>query len=187
MIARVLAAAAVAALVAGSAEAAEFAYSPTNGPGCVKIGSKREFNSWRCSGPAGYAARFFDLGNMVAVELGPSGREKTLVEDSLMWQGAEKSFGDRVEWRLLGGRPYAAILRIRRQDFDEKTSESRDVEEMLVVKVSPQGACRMGVVDTNDRNANAAARDLADSSAAGFQCGTDQPRAIGAGSRSPPG
>ena len=73
---------------------------------------------------------------MVAVELGPTGKERAIVEDGLMWQGADKIFGDRVEWRLMNGKPCAGILRIWRQDFDEKANKLRTVEELLVIKVS---------------------------------------------------
>ncbi len=183
MIARGLAAIALSALAAGSIEAAEIAYSPTNGPACVTIRSKREFNSWRCPGPSGYSARFSDLGNMVAVEFGPTGKEKAVVEDGLMWQGVDNSFGDKIEWRLADGKPFAAIMRIRRQDFDEKLDKVRDFEDFLVIKVSAQGACRIGAVDAQHRDAIDIARDLADKTAPLFRCGRDQPRAASAASR----
>lgn len=123
---------------------------------------------------------------MVAVELGPTGREKAIVEDGLMWQGADgKAFGDRLEWRLAGARPYAAILRIRRSDFDMKANKTITVEELLVIKVTPQGACRIGVVDGKSPNANALARDLADSPATAFRCGADKPRVMAASGPSP--
>lgn len=186
MTSRLLAIAVAAVLMAGSAGAAELTYSATSGPGCTNIRSKREFNSWRCQGPAGYSAVFHDLGNMVAVELGPTGREKTIVEDGLLWQGADgKAFGDRLEWRLAGGKPYAAVLRIRRSDFDVNADKATIVEELLVIKVTPQGSCGIGTVDAKSSNANAHARDLADASAAPFRCGTDKPRQMGVSASSP--
>ncbi|MBX9845786.1 MAG: hypothetical protein K2Z80_28680 [Xanthobacteraceae bacterium] len=186
MTSRLLAIAVAVVFAAGSAGAAEFTYSATSGPGCTNIRSKREFNSWRCQGPAGYSAVYHDLGNMVAVELGPTGREKAIIEDGLLWQGADsKAFGDRLEWRLVGGRPYAAILRIRRGDFDMKADKAITVEELLVIKVTPQGACSMGVVDGKSLDANTVARDIADSSATAFRCGTDKPRAMGMSASSP--
>lgn len=177
MIARILATALLATIVTWAAEAAEFVYSATSGPACAKIRLKREFNSWRCQGPTGYSALFHDLGNMVAVELGPTGKENAIIEDGLMWPAATKPFGGQIEWRMNGGKPYSAILRIWRQDFDDKTSTPRVAEELLVIKVSPQGACRVGVVDSKRPNANTVARQIADSTAAAFRCGTDQPRA----------
>lgn len=172
---------AVAALIAGfaasEARAVEFSYSATGGPTCTTIRSKREFNSWRCPGPIGYSAVFHDLGNMVAIELGPTKKEKAVREDGLIWQGAEKSFGERVEWRLMHGKPYAAIVRIWRQDFDEKANMPYAVEELLVIKVSSLGACRIGAVDGKRPDANTVARNMADTQAATFRCGVDQPRA----------
>lgn len=160
----------------GEASAAEFTYSVTSGSTCTTIRSKREFNSWRCPGPSGYSALFHDLGNMVAVEFGPTGKERAIVEDGLMWQGADKAFGDRVEWRLMKGKPHAAILCIQRQDFDERTNKPRTIEELLVIKVSRQGACRVGVVGGKHTDANMVARAMADTVAATFRCGADQPR-----------
>lgn len=172
---------AVAALIAGfaanEARAVEFSYSATSGPTCVTIRSKREFNSSRCPGPAGYGTLFHDLGNMVAVEFGPIGKEKAIVEDGLMWEGADKAFGSQVEWRLINGKPYAAILRTWRQDFDEKANLPRTVEELLVIKVSSRGACLVDVIDGKRRDANVLAREMADTLAMTFRCGVDQPRA----------
>lgn len=169
-------AALIASFAVGEARAAEFAYSATGGAACTIIRSNREFNSWRCPGPAGYSAVFHDLGNMVAVELGPTKREKAISEDGLMWRGVEKSLGDKVEWRLMNGKPYAAIVRIRRQDFDEKANIPRTVEELLVIKVSSQGACRVGAVDGKRPDTNNVAREMADTQVAPFRCGVDHPR-----------
>lgn len=161
MMTRIIAGAVLlASFAVGEARAAEFAYSATGGPTCMGIQSKREFNSWRCPGPAGYSAVFHDLGNMVAIELGPTKKEKAINEDGLMWQGAEKSFGERVEWRLANGKPHTAILRIWRQDFDEKAGMLHTVEELLVIKVSSQGACRVSAVDGKRPDANTVARSM---------------------------
>lgn len=77
------------------AEAADFTYSASGGPGCTNIGSKPELSSWRCLGPRGYSAIFTDAGNMVTVEFGPTGREKAVVDNDLAWQGAGKGFGEK--------------------------------------------------------------------------------------------
>lgn len=181
MITRIVAVAAlIASFVADEARAAEFAYSATSGPACATIRSKREFNSWRCPGRASYSAVFHDLGNATAVELGPTKKEKAIIENDLMWQGADKAFGDKTEWRVRGGKAYAAILRIWRQDFDEKANRSRTAEELLVVKVSNPGACRVGVIDGKQLNANALASAMADTTAATFRCGLDQSHAAAA-------
>jgi hypothetical protein len=145
---------------------------PATGPTCVDLQPRREFGSWRCPGPAGYAVTFFDEGNVVSVAFGIAGRERALVEQDLMWQGAGKVFGDKVEWRLRDGRPFAAIIRIWCQDGDDV------IEELLVAKVEMAGSCRVGAVDVRRREANVAARELADS-AVGFRCGRDPPSTVG--------
>lgn len=53
---------------------------------------------------------------MVAVELGLAGKKKAISDGDLIRQGADKCFGDKVEWRLMNGKPYAAILRIWGRD-----------------------------------------------------------------------
>jgi hypothetical protein len=176
MTARILTAALLSAVLATPAGAADLAYSATSGRTCMTIRAKPEFTSWRCPGPGGYSVVFHDLGNLVAVELGPTGGEKALVEDDLMWQGATQPFGKRLEWRLIDGKPYAAILRIRHQAFDRKSNDALTVEELNVIKVSPQGACLVGSVSARQSDANVRAREMADAMAPTFRCGADRPR-----------
>src|SRR5688572_8118460 len=52
---------------------------------------------WECLGPKGYAARFFDDGNVVGVVYGLPGAMSSF---PLQWRGAKEPIGPRVEWRL---------------------------------------------------------------------------------------
>jgi hypothetical protein len=84
--------------------------------------------------------------------------------------------GDRVEWRLRGGRPFAIIYRLRLFG-DEARPRSQ-----LAVKSVGQGrrqGCLVAWVDAAAPNANALAREQADRHAATFRCGRDTPRRIG--------
>jgi hypothetical protein len=133
---------------------------------CVDLSGKQQETigrSWRCKGPAGYSALFSDEGNVVGVELGPSGAEKNL--GGLQWAGGEDAIGPEVEWRMRGGAPVAAILRIA--DRDENGVQRR---RLLVAKVSVTGGCLIGFVDARSPRANLAARRLADRRAESFRC-----------------
>jgi len=169
----------LAAALAAPAGAAQFIYTPTSGPSCASLDSKPELSSWRCPGPAGYGAVFSDAATMVGVSFGPTGKEKAIVDDDLTWLAGRKAFGDKIEWRMTAGKPYAAILRIWHNEPNPTTGEDQDVGELLVIKVSAEGACRVATVSAQRRDANAAARALADSEATSFRCGINRPTPIG--------
>jgi hypothetical protein len=152
-----------------TASAQQSVYTPTSGAGCKDAGSARFLGSRRCVGPAGYASLLLDEGNVAAVLFGRIGQERSLGDQDLQWQGAGKIVGDKVEWRLKGGSPYAAILRRWRTDGENS------VEELLVARVMPEGSCLMGTIDARRKDANGAARELVETSR-DFRCGVDQPR-----------
>jgi hypothetical protein len=84
----------------------------------------------------------------------------------LMWRGKAPFVGDRIEWRLSAGKPFAAIIRIYAFSPDD-----RAIEQLLIAKVSPEGACEIGRIDAVAPNAHDAARHLADSQASSVLCG----------------
>lgn len=150
-------------LLAAAPASAASVYTPTTGHGCTDAGSKQFLSAQRCMGRSGFAALLLDEGNLVAALFGPVGGEKALADpDDLTWRGADWAFGKLIEWPMRNGRPYAAILRIRRND------ESGTAEELLVVKVTDSGSCRIGSVSAQQRNANAEARKMA--ATAGATC-----------------
>lgn len=173
MLVRKLVLALSAASVATAANAGDFTYTLTRGPACADIKHSQPIAAWRCHGPAGYGASFFDEGNTVSVAFGPFGREEPLINNDLMWRGADKVFGDKLEWRMEDGKPYAAILRVWRIDADAYGEPA--VQGLLVAKVTPSGSCKIGVVNAERPDANAAARKLADTAPA-FRCGVDRPQ-----------
>lgn len=140
--------------------AQESAYTPTQGPACRDRGSQSAFNIWRCPGPAGYEVEFADEGNIVGVAIGrPDDKRK--IGPPVSWRGAERVFGDKLQWRLANGVPVAAILRIWRV-WTDREGNDRTVQELLVMRVSPEGMCRVGAVDVRQINANQTAQQLAD-------------------------
>jgi hypothetical protein len=73
-------------------------------------------------------------------------------------------FGDKLEWRMTAGTPYAAILRIWRIDTAADGHE-RETEELMVLKVSPTGACRVASVNARQPQANEIAQRMSDGAA----------------------
>lgn len=86
-----------------------------------------------------------------------------------------------IEWRLQDGRPVAAILRwfIENTDDAGSADPTRTGQVLVVSRVGQQadmGACVVGYVDAlANRDANVLARDVADTLAPDFVCGTDRP------------
>lgn len=82
---------------------------------------------------------------------------------------AFNTIGDRVEWRLFGGRPFAIIYRLR-----TAVTEDTPAGSALIVEAIGHGArapgCRIGVVDGALPDANARARALADRRVRGTAC-----------------
>lgn len=100
------------ASMGGEVMAFESVYTPAD-KNCRDITEKSERDRAsvsRCRGPAGYSVTFFDEGNVVGAQFGPTGRERNL--GGLQWPGGVDA--KKVEWRMLDGRPVAAIFRLSR-------------------------------------------------------------------------
>lgn len=139
-----------------------YIYTSTHGPSCADR-SREGFNRWRCPGPAGYVAEYADEGNIAGIALWhPTGPQRTPL--SVSWRGARRVFGEKLEWRMTAGLPYAAILRIWR--IDAADDREREVEELVVLKVSSSGVCRVASVNARQPQANEIAQRMADRAAA---------------------
>jgi hypothetical protein len=137
------------------------AYMPTQGPSCVDQ-SRRYEGAWSCRGPAGYHADFSDEGNLAAFAIRPPGRLEKVV--AYVFRGRGRVFGDVVDWRIVDGRPLAAVLRIWRAEPREDGSEV-EVQELAVFKVTLVESCRVASIDARQPAANEAARRLASDAA----------------------
>ena len=82
---------------------------------------------------------------------------------------AFNAIGDRIEWRLADGRPFAIIYRLR-----TIAGEGAPAQSALIVEAIGRGAsapgCRIGLVDGALPDANLRARALADTQAHGRHC-----------------
>jgi hypothetical protein len=151
------------AMLAGGRALAGAAFTTASGPKC-KDESKPEFSLWTCPGPAGYAVRFADEGNVVSLTLAPSG-SIAKATPTAQWRGAGKAFGDKVQWILRGDVPRAAVIRIwRRPDDDE-----REIQELSVFTIDGKTACTFAGVEIHQPNANNLALAKA-KEAAGGRC-----------------
>jgi hypothetical protein len=151
---------AIALMVASTAaaSAAQSLYTGTRGPGC-KDGSNAHFSVWRCPGPAGYAAEYSDEGNLAGIALWIPGRTNRRAATSLIWKGGGRVFGDLLEWRVDREKPVAAILRIWRIDASSAGGTEAQ-EELVLLKVRPEGSCRVVTVPARRPNANEVVRAM---------------------------
>ena len=81
--------------------------------------------------------------------------------DDGQWESlpAFNTIGDRVEWRLSGGRPFAIIYRLRVAATEGTAAGSALIVESIGRRGAP--GCRIGVVDGALPDANVRARALA--------------------------
>jgi hypothetical protein len=146
-------------LLAGDA-LADAVFTPASGPKC-RDESKERFGQWTCPGPAGYAVRFSDEGNIVALTIAPA-RSIDKAPATAQWQGAGKAFGDKVQWVMRGGVPRAAVIRTWRRKGGDDQSE---IQELSVFAVNGARACAYRAVDIHGPQANDAALTLANQAA----------------------
>jgi hypothetical protein len=135
-------------LLTGSA-LADTIFTPARGPKC-KDESKDGFGQWTCPGPAGYAVRFSDEGNIVALTIAPAPSIEN-APSTAQWQGAGEAFGDKVQWVMRRGVPRAAVIRTwRRKEGDDKS----EIQELSVFAIDGERACAYGAVDIHRPRAN---------------------------------
>lgn len=153
------------------AAAAEVRFSPTSGQGCRPFGAAQPHDRV-CSGPPGYAAAITSRDGAVRIRFGRPGEAAFHDEpgrSSLVWRGAAPHLGDRIEWRLLRGRPATAIVRIFTLGSDDAQAQ-----QFLVAKVTPAGGCEIARIDASEAGAYQTARDIADSQVGNISCEPNQ-------------
>lgn len=137
-------------------------YTATHGRSCTDR-SREGFSRWRCPGPNGYVAEYADEGNIAGIAVWLPTRQRPSAS-IVSWRGAGRVFGNKLEWRMAAGVPIAAILRVWRTASLSDARE-HEVEELLVLKVLPTGACRVALIDAHRANANEVARRTSDDAA----------------------
>jgi len=173
-------------LIPAAAQAAEVksAYTKLEDAGCKTVAEYEAGATSYCKGFRDVWFRIDDGDARISVTYGidPEGPP----EQERRWESFQSfnSISDVVEWRyrddVNGGRPFAAILRwlisVRR---DSGEAIERKTGQVLVVsRVGDENGpgCFVGYVDALvNKNANQMARDIADTMAADFVCGVDEP------------
>ena len=153
--------------------------------GCIPLSSDLVGGSFSCAGHGGYGILFAESDLRQSAFFGYVG--------DWYGDGAWESFSpfnqtnDTVEWRLRDGVPFATILRWFIENPDPETGspdEAHRGEVLVVSKVGQPGAgdaCVVGYVDAlANPDANAMAREVADTAAEAFTCRTDTPAYHGA-------
>jgi hypothetical protein len=158
---KILGLAVVLTALAGGGALADTTFTAASGPKC-KDESKPEFGLWTCPGPAGYAARFTDEGNMVSLTLAPAS-SIARAGPTAQWRGAGKAFGDKVQWIIRDGVPRAAVIRTWRQPDDD----DGEIQELSVFAIDGKRACPFGAVDIRQPKANDLALARAEEAAGG--------------------
>lgn len=134
----------------------------------------------KCAGPKGYPFYFKegDLRQMVLF----GHADRSYVDQAFETFGTFNHIGTKAEWRLdANGKPIAAILRYFLEHSDPNTGMPAEAfwGQILVVSRVAQKSdgvgCMAAFVDAKaNKDANVLARQLADTLAPSFACGTDE-------------
>jgi hypothetical protein len=160
---------ALACLAASPLAAQDFASSYTRHDyeACRKSPSTGDFAETSCAGPAGIRVLWTAEADSSSVAFGERTAGETLFEGLDFFE-----VGSTIEWRgVRGQRPLVAIVRYKAG----KRIGKLDVDRLVVHRIGSDGlSCIIGAVDGRRRDANAAARKLADTHARSFRCGQDK-------------
>jgi hypothetical protein len=139
-----------------------------------------------CPGKAGFSVLISEDDLRQIVSVGRSRAEARKEPAAQTWFGPFNWTSTTVEWRAIGGKPFAIIQRWHLDDNDDPDKDGRPTAKPLlaVTRLPPGPVCHVAYVDvTANPNANELARKAADDIARGFQCGKDEVKVIGASGR----
>jgi len=137
-----------------------------------------------CKGAGGMLVRIFDADERQTVSFGASVAAAAKQPAASEGFGPFNHVGDTVEWRLRGGKPYAAIVAWNIADNENPGADGspKNVPVLVVMRVSP--ACHVAYVDpAANSDAAALAQKTADEKAEPFKCGKDEAAVVGKGGR----
>lgn len=172
------------ALLSGPTLAQESVYTDLDLDACETLAEDVMGVSSKCEGYEDYPVYFKEGDIRQSVIFGQVDRE--LIDGGFESFAAFNHVNTKIEWRLDdGGRPFAAILRwfIDNPGPDGSSTRQGRGEILVVSKVATQGdggSCFVAMVDAKaNPKANELARQAADTEAADFACGMNEPRWIG--------
>ena len=122
-----------------NAQATDVLVMPASGDACKSIRMDAEHaaeeSEWRCAGPNGFSLKYNDVVTQGGVTIAYRGKD--LPDQDMTWSPAQSGIGSRMEWRVRDGMPIAAIIGRWRRPEEAQGSTDLDVEELLIVKVTP--------------------------------------------------
>ncbi len=148
------------------AAAVRSVYTPLEGAPCRLVERDEESGATthRCPGTAGYALLVHDFDARMTVDLvAPGGRTHRLRYSGVI-TSAFSSLGPRAEWRMRGATPVALIVRVNA--FENPDTPDRATSYLAVARMGAREACVTDRIPPTTPNANEAARQAADRSAA---------------------
>lgn len=170
---------------AGLAAAAESSYTDLDLDRCQTLNQGDadepggDFVSLKCKGFGKYPL-YFDEGDL-RQSLLYGFLDQRILDNTFQTFGAFNHVGKKVEWRLDGaGKPFATILRHFIENSDPETGAPSKALEGQVLVISRVGqpndkrGCVVGYVDAlANAKPNELARQVADTMAIDFRCGSD--------------
>jgi hypothetical protein len=160
------------------------AYTKIDNSDCKLVSEYKAGATSYCKGYDGIWLRVDDGDSRVSVTYGIDPDEPAETDRKFESFTSFNSVNDVVEWRFRDdvndGRPYAAILRwlvsVRRDSGSDIEWNTGQVLVVSRVADDDSPGCVVGYVDALvNPDANGMAREIADTMAADFQCGVDEP------------
>jgi hypothetical protein len=155
---------AIVALLPTDSFALERIMTPTRGASCnstrVPEPYAREQGGIECAGPAGYRFTYSDFATFAGVAIEFKGRRFS--HETMNWTPTKSGLGSRLEWHLNNGVPVFVIVSRWRRAPSFKTNEDVEVQEFLIVRTMPTGACAIGQFLSSMPNALENARGYAE-------------------------
>lgn len=150
-----------------SACANDIRFSQTSGKTCKQV-DRAYVRQRTCAGPGRFVAVITTRNDIMTVDFsrpGTTPSDRDPKESDLLWRGSGLFIGDRIEWRLVNGKPVTAIIRIFTTSADD-----RPLQQFLVAKVTAAGSCEIARIDTSGADSYRTARHAAYSQVSNILC-----------------
>jgi len=153
-----------------AADGIDSAYTRIQLEACPQIETAEEDEgtfggSWQCPGYQGQTVYVAEGDLRMFVSFGPAAADEPAATQTLP---SFNTVNDTLEWRLRDGVPFATILRW----FPSLDEGARTGSVLIVTQLKPGGGtCQVARIDAEaNRNANALARQAADTLAGSYDC-----------------
>jgi hypothetical protein len=161
-----------------AAQTAESVFTDFNTDQCRHLPGtvEEDYGEWHCKGYGGIAVWMGAGDQRVMISFGPRASREPAARQTLASFNGE---GKRIEWRLSGGTPFAAIMRWSTTKLDDNYNPLHG-EVLVVTRLPPGAVCHVGYVDgLANKDAEALARKIADEHAQNFDCSRDKAFVLG--------